>query len=148
MQTATLRVSTLSSADVAELITSMTAAFDRMRAGQRPDASWCELVDALNVAEALAQAGIAADRMPEIMAGQQALLTLLDRHAATGSWTMRGAEITALDEALLMAKAQVHYMTYGELSDAIEAVKRRAAQALAGNHGHRVNVVGMLGQPA
>ena len=75
-----------------ELEVPAQAALDGLRTGSGGWPAWCALADALNVAEQLAQRGIASDRMPEILAAQAVLSELHARQAQRGSWTLRAAE--------------------------------------------------------
>jgi hypothetical protein len=132
----------------AELVRPMRAAFERARAGTGGWQAWAGLADAMNVAEQLADAGICSDRMPEILAAQSALSELYARHQQRNSWTLRAAELAALDEGVLMHTIQLEHCTQGELRSAIFAVQRRMSQALAGNASPRALVcAGQLGAP-
>ena len=133
----------------AMLLTPVRRALDGLRMATGGWQAWCGMADAMNVAERLALAGIASDRMPEIQAAQAALQTLHARHATTGSWTLRAEELRALDEGAFFHKVQLEHCTQGELHDAILAVQRRVAQALAGNAPRDARVcVGQLGGTA
>lgn len=111
----------------------MEDAWAAMRLGGRDAAPWCNLAYAMNVAEQLALRGIASDRLPELQAAQAALHAVHTRQADTGSWTLRGSEIAALEMGVDLHRIQLHHCTQGELRDAIQAVQRRVSQALAGN---------------
>ena len=111
----------------------MLRAFDNLKRGIRPEAAWCNLADALNVAEVLAELGIASDRTAEIEAGQVVLATLHARSRSKGTYAMRAAEMQTLETALEFASIQMDYCTQGEMKDAIETVKRRVSAALAGS---------------
>jgi hypothetical protein len=85
-------------------------------------------VDALNTAEALAQRhGIAPDHIDKIRAGQDALVAVYDRQLQ--SWTLRGTEIAALSEALLIWRVQLDFCSRGELAAARAYVEQ-------GHYGH------------
>lgn len=118
-------------------------------------AAWCNLADALNVAEQLCALGIAPDRLDIILAGHRALGDLHQRHAQRGCWTLRADEIIALEGtdtvpgALDVCRIQLSLCTQGELADAIAATKERMSQALAGNAPRDAVVcVGALGGAA
>lgn len=111
----------------------MENAWAAMRTGSRDSAPWCNLADAMNVAEQLAERGICSDRLPELKAAQSALHAVHTRQCDTGSWTLRGTEISALELGVDLHRIQLHHATQGEVRDAIQAVQRRMSQALAGN---------------
>lgn len=122
-------------------------AFQALRMGQGNWDAWRTVADALNVSERLAALAIARDHTDEIEAAQAALAALFDRHQATRSWTLRGPEIAALEQAVTIHKIQLDYATQGELYEAIDTVRRCVGQALAGNvsPSAKVCVVGALG---
>lgn len=125
----------------------MENAFVALRAGGHDSAPWCNLADAMNVAEELALRGIASDRLPEIRAAQAALHAVHQRQAAGGSWTLRGSEIAAIEFGVDLHRIQLHHCSQGELAASIEAVQRRMSQALAGNASPTALVcVGPLGR--
>lgn len=131
-----------------ELTEPMRRSFARLRAGQGDAGCWCNLADALNVAERLAALAIANDHADELQAGQQALADLHLRHTTRGGWVMRGTEIAALEQAMDVHSAQLQVCTQGELAEAISTVQRTMAQALAGNASPSALVcVGLLGKP-
>lgn len=111
----------------------LRVAFSGLLRGTGGWPAWCAMADALNVAEQLAARQICSDRMPEIEAAQSALHALHTRHAARNTWTLRPEEITALRIGRFFHFVQLNYCTQGELREAILAVQRKVAQALAGN---------------
>lgn len=125
----------------------MQASFDLLRRGAGNWSAWCNLADSMNVAERLADLGIASDRKADILQAQAALAALHDRHANSQSWTLRGAEIAALQLATEIHEIQLEFATQGELYEAIATVQRCVQQALAGNVSPRatVCVAGALG---
>lgn len=130
------RIATLLPHQREQLARPTAAALDAFRRGAGSVAHWRDLADACNVAEALAELHIGgAPLLPAIQAAQAALAAVHGRHAQRGSWTLRGQEITALDEACYWHAWQLEQATQGELHDAIERVRRRTAGALAGSVG-------------
>ena len=148
MGAAHARASLLPPAGRLELVLPLRAALDRLRTGKGDWNAWCAIADALNVAERLAEAGIASDRAAEFDAAQEALATLHTRVKDSGCWTLKGAEIRALAEGVEMHEVQLEVCTQGEMADAIFSVQRYVAQALAGNapRSARICVAGILGQ--
>ena len=140
------RAAKLSLVQRLDLMRPLRAAFEGMRMGTAGWPAWCSVADAMNVAEQLAGAGIVSDRQPEFTAAQAALHQVHGRVLAGGSWTLRAAEITALDFAVDLHGIQLQYVSQGEVQDAIEAVKRNVLQALRGNAPRNAKVcVGVLG---
>jgi hypothetical protein len=117
----------------AELIQPARRAFENLRAGHQPDAAWCNLADAMNVAEALARAGIASDKLGEILQAQQALSAVYQRRARVGTLVCTGPELQVLEHAVMLHGIQLRVASQGEVQAAIETVRTRVRQALAGN---------------
>lgn len=141
------QASLLQPAQRRDLVAPMLSAFDRMRAGQGTSQDWCNLADAMNVAERLAEINLANDRMPEFMAAQAVLAELHERAQARGTYTMRGPEIATLATAVELHEVQLEVCTQGEAAHAITTVKRCVAAALAGNASPKARIcVGGLGQ--
>lgn len=127
----------------------LRAALRTLRTGTRTGAAWADMADGMNVAEQLARAGIASDRMPEILAAQAALHAVHTRHATLGSWTLRGSELQALRVGAFFHQVQLIYCTQGELRTAITTVQRNVQQALKGNASPRARIcVGTLTKPS
>ena len=138
--------SKLSPAQRAAFRRPLRVAFEGLRTGINAQDAWCQLADAMNVAEQLALRKIASDRLPEILAAQEALHDVHQRHAQRGTWTLRGTELAALRLGRFFHFVQVDYCSQGEMRDAIDAVKRRVRQALAGNAPRHAKVcIGALG---
>ena len=127
----------------------LLGALEAFRTGRGTREHWMSLVDAMNVAESIAQRGIfREDRADAYGAAQAVLADVSDRHAAGRGWTLRGPEITALTLGVRCHELQMDQVSQGEMSDAIESVKRRVQQALAGNAspGARICTAGLLGR--
>lgn len=84
---------------------------------------WNIICQALNVAEALAGMGIGPNLLPQISAGQDALKSIALRMIGRGRTTCYGAELAAIDEALVMYRAQIKLCTQAEMSRAVARVK-------------------------
>lgn len=128
-------VQRLDPADRAALQRIVGNAFDEFRRGTRCPEHWACLADSLNVAEALSQAGICSDAasVQRITAARQVLADVRMRHHERNTWTLRAAELQALDDGLLMVRIQIDLCSVREYVDAVGLVKRRVAAALAGN---------------
>lgn len=123
----------LSNRQQAELIAPMQTALEQFRLGRGSMFHWENLADAINTGEALADLRIGTNLAPHMERAQAAMSDVHVRHAATGSWTLRGPELAALDDAVWAASVQIQHCSQGELQNAIERVKRRMSAALAGN---------------
>ena len=146
MSLAHSRASLLQPQQRAALIEPIRAAFERLRTGRGDWAAWCNVADALNVSERLAEANIANDHMPALRTAQAVLAALHARHAERQSWVMRGPEIATLQHALEIHEVQLEVCTQGEMHDAIRTVLRCVAAALKGNVGPKTTVcIGALG---
>ena len=131
----------------APLEDAIARSFQALRAGAGTQPDWANLADALNVAETLAELGIASDHAETFVRGQQALAAVHARVAAGRSWTLYPAEITALDDACWLARIQLEHASQGEYRQAIHTVQRRVAGALSGSppQGALVCIAGSLG---
>jgi len=146
MDLASSRAALLQPHQKAALAGPVRAALDHLRRCSDSWTAWCNLADAMNVAEQLALRNIASDRLPEFQAAQQVLHDVYHRQANRGTWAMRAPELAALDFAVTLHVIQLGHCTQGELGDSIQAVQRRVAQALAGNAPKDARVcVGQLG---
>lgn len=96
---------------------------------------WCVLADAMNVAETLARAGICSDAGSQryIWRAQAALSAAYGRHQERNTWAMRGPELVALGDGVLIHRIQLEHCSVREYCNAVEATKERMRQALAGN---------------
>ncbi len=117
----------------ASLLDRMREAFAAFRSGRGTAAYWADLADAMNVAEALAELGIANDHEQTLQAAQRALAAVCQRQERTRSWTLYPGEITALDDATWLHEVQLEHCSQRELRTAIETVQRRVRGALAGS---------------
>ena len=118
-------------AQVESIMRIVDANLQAFRLGHGNRSSWADLASRLNVSEALAQAGIATDHAQTFERGQQALAAVHTRaHGPAKSWTLRGPEIKALDEAVFLHRVQLQHCSQGELQQACQRVQRRSEQAL------------------
>lgn len=117
-------------------------AFAAFKAGQGTIEHWRELVDALNISEALAQRHrIAPDHLSTILAGQNALAAVYARQLT--SWTLRGTEIAALTEALFIWRVQLDFVSRGDLLSARTYVHRRNVQVQRTANPQGARIVGI-----
>lgn len=112
--------------------------------GEDPRGHWKALADCINTATWLAAGGICSDvdSVGLIDAGHDALGAVAKRCTAGGSWTMRAAEIAALDAAIARHEVQLNLCSLGEFEAAREKVRRHTVQALNGNAAPGVAVYG------
>jgi hypothetical protein len=108
---------------VDQLMVEPLAAFDKLRRAAADRDDWNMVCQALNIAEALTNQDIGPNLRPQIAAGQEALHAIAQRMLGTGSSTCYAAELAAIDEALLMYKAQVRLCTQGEFTRAFRQVE-------------------------
>lgn len=97
--------------------------------------AWRTLADVFNVAEALSDIGILSDKYSrgEVAAAQEALGDVMARHKSIGSWTLRGAEMLALEGGLWVQRTQLDYASLSEYERARREVVNKVKAALAGN---------------
>lgn len=98
-------------------------------------AAWRNLADVFNVAEALSDIGILSDEYSTelVSCAQAALGAVIGRHKATGSWTLKGSEVAALEGGLWVQRHQLDYASVSEYERARREVINRVRAALAGN---------------
>jgi hypothetical protein len=132
----------------AELLAPTQLALEAFRTGRGDRAAWMNLADAFNVAEVLTELAIASDHGDTFRQAQAALAAVHERVEAGGSFTLRGPELVALDDAVFLHDVQLQHVSQGELQQAVETVKRRVSAALAGNASPRAYVCtpGLLGR--
>lgn len=136
------RAAKLDGQQVPSLLQRLADDVQRFRLGQGSAPVWAALADALNVAEALAALGIASDHEDTFAKGQAALAAVHGRAwGATRSWTLRGPELQAIDDAIFVHGVQLQHCSQGELLEAVQRVERRTRQALAGNASSGVTVL-------
>jgi hypothetical protein len=81
------------------------------------------IIDAMNIAEALAKRGFGSDWLPELQDAQDKLLELARRGVANGfRFIVRGDELTALNMAMEIHDAQLEAVTVKELETAMHDV--------------------------
>lgn len=142
-QMAMARVRKLHDDDRAELAGIITGAFAQFKLGRDCRDNWAIMADALNTAEMLADMGIAsdADSRERVDNAMRVLDEVWERSGKRG-WTLRAAEMQALDDGLWMARVQLDYCSLGELARAREKVAERVRHARAGNVPAGAHVVG------
>lgn len=111
-----------------------------LRSGSGSLGRWRDLADALNIAEALGALSIAGNLLDDVRAGQAALSRVLDRARDTTKWRLEHSEAIALDDALFVLRVQLEHCSAGEQRRAVDNVRNRISQALAGNGGPRVTI--------
>jgi hypothetical protein len=97
-------------------------AMNTLRLGTATRAQIDIIINALNIAEALAQHGVGGDWMPELRVAQDHLLALA-RRGLTTRFIVRGDELTALNLAMEIHDAQLEAVTVKQLEAAIENVR-------------------------
>lgn len=95
-----------------------------LKKGEAMREHWNIPCQALNIAEALTKEGVGANLLPAIQAGQQALMAIALRMIEKGGPTAcYAAELAAIDEAVLMYRAQMSACTQAEFGRAMDRVK-------------------------
>lgn len=96
---------------------------------------WAIVVDAMNVAEALAAERICSDEASRqtIIEAQRALARLHRQHQVLGSWVLWPEDHAALLAGVDLHRLQLSVCDYAEYRLAIDSVIRRMKGARAGN---------------
>lgn len=98
-------------------------AMNNLRLGQASRTEMDAIIDAMNVAEALANRGLGEDWKAEIRAAQDAMLTLARRGVANGMrFIAKGEELKALNLCMEVHDAQLEAVTVRELELAMADV--------------------------
>lgn len=106
---------------------------------------WAVIVDAMNVAEALAAERICSDvaSIATIAEAQKALARLHRQHHVLGSWLPWQEDVAAIAAGVELHGLQLTVCDYAEYRRAIDGVIRRMKGARAGNVGKGVQVLGV-----
>jgi hypothetical protein len=125
----------LKPAEVARQIGIVRHSLERLMRAELPDASWCDMADAANIAETLAGMGIGSGPEADaaITAAQRVLSDVYARHVERGTWAMRSEEIEALRLLIALHEVQLEACSFGEFDRAFRKTAERVRQALAGN---------------
>lgn len=98
-------------------------AMNNLRVGKATRRDIDAIIDAMNVAEALAKRGMGEDWLAEIQAAQDRLLELARRGVANDcKFIVRGEELTALNLGMQVHDAQLETVTVRELELAMADV--------------------------
>lgn len=98
-------------------------AMNNIRLGQATRVEIDAVIDAFNIAEALAKRGMGADWAPEIRAAQDALLELARRGVERGfQFTVKAEELVAMNLGMEIHDAQLDAATVRELETAMHDV--------------------------
>lgn len=111
--------------DAVRLMAVNHSAFDEIAKGRGTQEHFGVLINVLNMAEVLAAWGHGKDWMPEIKAGQQALVELGTRSAQMGRYTFKAAEMSAIKLVLQVHDAQLEQVTVNEFDRAIQYVHQQ-----------------------
>ena len=104
-------------------------AMNNLRKGEASRRDIDAIIDAMNVAEALAKRGSGADWITEIQDAQDKLLELARRGVANGyKFIVRGEELKALNLGMQVHDAQLEAVTVRELEFAMQDVLENLRQ--------------------
>lgn len=119
------------------------AAFDALDIGIEPPFHWAVIVDAMNVAEQLAEERICSDEASRqtIDDAQKALARLHRQNQVLGSWALWDDDRKALAAGLELHRLQLSLCAYSEYRRAIDTVVRRMKAARGGNAGHGTTIL-------
>lgn len=139
MMLATHRASKLDTQQRADLMAPAHAAALALSRGEGSPEVWQQMADVLNLSEALCELRIAGNLRGTVDEAQAALGALMLRIRGRG-WTQYPNEIATLREAVWLYGVQICLCSAGEHLRAIEIVRNRIGQALAGNASARARV--------
>jgi hypothetical protein len=118
------------------------AAVERAAKSQQSKEDWRDIFDAMNLIEAMAHVGVIKDGAREFVeAHQETIVSIMDRHRATGSNVLRPAEVDMLRELSATWAQVLEVCTHRELFAAQERVVRKVRNALAQGSNGSVRVV-------
>lgn len=135
MEIARNRASKLNPVEVAMQRGIMDKALREFSAGRDCLTHWRSLADTANMAETLMGMGICSGLQAAtiIHTGQQALASVMQRHADRGTWTLYPTELDTLQWLLVLHGHQLAECSYGEFERAFNDTRERIAQARKGN---------------
>lgn len=93
---------------------------------------WRHVFDAINMAEAWVQMGVASDATGAIAALQDVVVAIMDRARATGTRALRAPELAALRDFAATYADLLVGVTHSEYFQAQERVEQRVRRVLAG----------------
>lgn len=112
------------------------AAVERAARSEQTVDDWRDIFDAMNLIEAMAHVGVIKDAREFVEAHQETIVSIMDRHRATGSNVLRPVEIEMLRELAATWAQVLEVCTHRELFAAQERVVNKVRNALAqGPHG-------------
>ena len=128
-------VTRLSADEIDQAQGPLEAAFAELVIGTGAADQWAIVVDAMNVAEALAAERICSDEASRqtIANAQRALARLHRQHQVLGSWVLWPEDRQALAAGVELHRLQLSVCDYAEYRRAIDGVIRRMKGARAGN---------------
>lgn len=134
-EVAMARVHTLHQEHVATQLELLGLALQELPAGLNAEQHWCNLADAANVAEQLANINICSGQESSsvIHAAQSALAAIRRRVQEAQAWTVAPAEADALGWLLALHRTQLQACDHSEFERALDATRNRVSQARAGN---------------
>lgn len=103
-------------------------AIERLRVGAPIDGDWHTLAAAVNVSMVLCEKGVGREHLDDVLAAQDALLRIFDRHAKIGRWAFDGQAYTELTRAVAIHEAHAAAITRDGARAAMLEVRRRAAR--------------------
>lgn len=123
-----LKVNAVSGSIITEASIKNHISIDALRKGEATTSDMDNLINAFNVAEALAIHGIGAEYQAEIGSGQDALYNIGARAKEKGRFVLTGPELTAINTAMQVHDAQLDVCTVAELEQALDYVNEQIRQ--------------------
>ena len=117
------------------------AAVERAARSEQTKDDWRDIFDAMNLIEAMAHVGVIKDAREFVEAHQETIVSIMDRHRATGSNVLRPVEIEMLRELSATWAQVLEVCTHRELFAAQERVVNKVRNALAQGSNGSVKVV-------
>jgi len=103
-------------------------ALDMLRSGKATNTEVSELINAMNVAEALSSIGIGADYKEEIQQAQQALVSLINRQRTYQRFVLTAVELSVLNLGMEIHDAQLDAATISDIEKALK-IERQNIQS-------------------
>lgn len=101
---------------------------ENLRTGDASEEQWSCVACALNVAMALAEAGVGADHEDAIRLVLDGAFRAKVRSTTSGSFRLDGDALRDIEYALAVHDAQMEAATKGQVKDALELVHRRVQE--------------------
>lgn len=122
-------ITPLDSSQVVDLSLIQWSALQALRAGSATEADYCHLAVGANVSMVLCERGVLADRLPDVLDAQDALVRMRARANRTGRYVADGPGLQAITRFVELHEEQLApgNCTQAQVLSAVQEVQNRRA---------------------